>query len=68
MSKLVKSRLVKACFCIVIGLIMFIFSMLDNNLDYEIRNYLNGISFGVGFVGLFFLAHSIILIRNPKKK
>lgn len=67
MNKFAKSRLIKAIICLVIGFILLLYVYLGDNINTELKSYLNGLSFGIGLIGVYFLIHSLFLLRSPKK-
>ena len=67
MNKIVKRRLISTIICFFVGIIVFVFRIVnDENIGEELESYLNGFSSGVMGGGIYFLICTVRAIRNPK--
>lgn len=68
MNKIVKRKLIGSILCLILGVIVFIYAIINkNNIGNEIFSYLCGFTVGIVLVGVYILIISVSAIKNPNK-
>lgn len=68
MNKIVKSKLIGASLCIILGIAVGAYAIINqNSMADEVHSYISGFSFGVISVGIYTMVIVVNALRKPNK-
>lgn len=68
MNKIVKKKLICSALCVVIGLIFFVYPIINGkNISEDLHTYMSGFAGGIIGVGIYTLIIAIKAIKSPSK-
>ena len=68
MNKVVKQKLIFSIFCIIIGILFFVYPIIfKGSVEEELHSYMNGFASGIIGLGLYVFVISIIALNSPNK-